>query len=104
MWPELYGFYFNVILNKSHEWGVSPWHWYLTSALPKSITCSIPFIIIGLFYQRRGHLIDTNLIQILTPAFIYVALFSFLPHKELRFIMPSLTLINIGGAYGMSKM
>ncbi|KAK8055116.1 dol-P-Man:Man(7)GlcNAc(2)-PP-Dol alpha-1-6-mannosyltransferase [Apiospora rasikravindrae] len=35
IWPELWGFYYNAILGSSSEWGVSPWHWYFTSALPK---------------------------------------------------------------------
>jgi alpha-1,6-mannosyltransferase len=50
MWPELHSFYFNGVQNKSSEWGVSPWHWYFLNALPRSITCSIPFILIGLIY------------------------------------------------------
>ena len=42
--------------------------------------------------------------QLLLPAISYVIVFSSLEHKELRFIMPSLTLFNIAGAYGLSKI
>lgn len=107
MWPEMHSFYFNGVQNKSSEWGVSPWHWYLLTAIPKSVTCAIPFALIGLLYQKRKSvlgLFDSEPVQLLGPALIFVGIFSFLPHKELRFIMPSLTLFNIAGAYGLSKM
>lgn len=105
MWPELYSFYFNVVLNKSSDWGTSPWYWYFLIALPKSITCAIPFMFVGLLYQKRGYApIDWRVIEMIGPALIFVGLFSVLPHKELRFVMPSITLFNMAGAYGLSKM
>ena len=108
MWPELHSFYFNGVQNKSHEWGVSPWYWYFLTAVPKSVSCAIPFLLIGLIYQKRKSaflgLLDSEILNILGPAIIFIGIFSVLPHKELRFIMPSLTLMNIAGAYGLSKM
>lgn len=104
MWPELYVLYYNTYLNKSHEWGVSPWHWYFTGAIPKSVTVALPFLLIGLFYQRRGGLVDYQVLQVISPALIFVGLYSLLPHKELRFIFPALTLFNLAGAIGLSKM
>jgi len=104
MWPEMHSFYFNGVQNKSHEWGVSPWHWYFLNALPRSVTCAIPFAIIGAFYRPRTGLIDWNMVTLLGPVFIFVGIFSVLPHKELRFIMPAFTLVNAAGAYGLSKM
>lgn len=58
MWPELQVLYYNTVLNKSHEWGTSPWHWYFLVALPKSVTIALPCALVGLVYQRRGGLVD----------------------------------------------
>ena len=107
MWPELHSFYFNGVENKSHEWGVSPWHWYFLNALPRAVTCAIPFALIGILYKPRAisfGFLDAHPISLLGPAVIFVAIFSVLPHKELRFIMPAFTLVNAAGAYGFSKM
>lgn len=104
MWPEMHSFYFNGVQNKSHEWGVSPWHWYFLNALPRSVTCAIPFALIGAFYRPKSGIIDSNTVSLLGPVSIFVGIFSVLPHKELRFIMPAFTLVNAAGAYGLSKM
>jgi alpha-1,6-mannosyltransferase len=81
-----------------------PFHWYFANAIPRSTTVAIPFIIIGQFYKAKGRYIDYDILKIISPGILFVLLYSLLPHKELRFIFPALTLLNIGAAFGLSKM
>jgi alpha-1,6-mannosyltransferase len=37
VWPEGQVFVFNAIQGKSQEWGVEPWYWYWTTALPRAL-------------------------------------------------------------------
>ncbi|TRX97974.1 hypothetical protein FHL15_001184 [Xylaria flabelliformis] len=97
LWPELWGFYYNAVLGSSSDWGVSPWHWYFTSALPKILTTSaalIPFALwnAGTASQARA---------LAVPSLLFVAVYSLQPHKEARFIFyvaPPLTAAAALGA------
>jgi alpha-1,6-mannosyltransferase len=104
LWPEFDVLHFNTVQNKSHEWGVSPWHWYFLNALPKSLTVTIPLIAVGLINHTQKTFFDFRLVKLVLPALIFVGLYSFLPHKELRFIFPALTILNIGGAISLGTM
>lgn len=104
VWPEFQVLHMNTVQNKSHEWGVSPWYWYFAMAIPKSVTIAYPLAIFALFYKPKTSFIDWGIVEILSPAVIFVGLYSFLPHKELRFIFPALTVFNLAGAMGMAKI
>jgi alpha-1,6-mannosyltransferase len=100
LWPEWSGFYYNTILGNSSDWGVSPWHYYFASALPRlllnplSYTLLIPLAAYQPATRQRSF-------ALLSPLLAFVALYSLLPHKEWRFILyvvPGLTAVSAMGA------
>lgn len=104
LWPELWGFYFNAILGSSSDWGVSPWHYYFTSALPKLLLNPLIPVLVAFALLRPG---TSRAAQILTiPNLLFVAIYSVQPHKEARFIfyvVPSLTAAAALGANYISS-
>jgi len=104
VWPEYQVLHLNTVQNKSSEWGVSPWYWYFVIAIPKSVTIAFPLAFFAIFYKAKVSFIDWGVVELLAPAIIFVGLYSILPHKELRFIFPALTIFNLVGAIGMGKI
>ncbi|KAJ6853475.1 putative dol-P-Man:Man(7)GlcNAc(2)-PP-Dol alpha-1,6-mannosyltransferase isoform X2 [Iris pallida] len=97
LWPELDVFWFNSVLNKSSEWGTHSFHWYFTSALPRSLLVAYPLSMLGVLLDRRA-------LRYVAPVFTFVLLYSKLPHKELRFIIGSLPIFNMSAAIAASRV
>ncbi|KAF0447952.1 glycosyltransferase family 22 protein [Gigaspora margarita] len=92
MWPEGYVFYFNAILGKSVEWGVLPFNAYFTTFLPRLLLMSLPLCIFSVFTDRTR--------RFLTPILAFIGGFSFLGHKEWRFIIYVVPIFNLCAAIG----
>merc|ERR1712130_884382 len=96
MWAEGVVFYYNAVLGKSVNWGTSPFHWYFTQAIPKVLLFTITFIPFSLPDYRVNRL--------LRPMILFVALYSYLPHKELRFIFYVFPIFNVAAAVGFERV
>ena len=132
MWPEGSVLWFNTVENRSAEWGTSPGHWYLTSALPRSLLLAYPlsFVVskhpqlreappplpkksqkqktkkncpppsvahpssLPDLFHYQGAVLEPRARPVFVCASFFVATYSLLPHKELRFIFPTLPLFN----------
>ncbi|KAK7924365.1 Alg9-like mannosyltransferase [Apiospora marii] len=100
IWPELWGFYYNAILGSSSEWGVSPWHWYFTNALPKIMLNPLTWaVLIPYALFNRSTRLPAQFLTL--PSILFIAIYSIQPHKEARFIFyvaPPLTAAAALGA------
>ncbi|CAN6903535.1 unnamed protein product, partial [Brassica oleracea] len=99
VWPEFEVFWFNSILNRSSDWGTHSIHWYFTSALPRRSDC----ISIN-FSHLFGILLDRRVPFLVIPVISFVLLYSKLPHKELRFIISSVPMLNLSAAVAASRI
>eukprot|EP00762_Andalucia_godoyi_P005723 ANDGO_06454.mRNA.1 Dol-P-Man:Man(7)GlcNAc(2)-PP-Dol alpha-1 len=98
LWPEFEVLFFNTVLNKSSDWGTASFDWYFSSALPRAMTGTYFIMTLGLLFNgRRG-------VRVFAPAFLFVFLYSFLPHKELRFIFYAIPLFTAVAAHGFSEV
>lgn len=100
LWPELTGFIYNVVEGKSRGWGTQPWHFYFSAALPRLLFNPVIYqVCIPLAVATP--VIREPVLDILIPNLLFVALYSFLPHKEWRFVVyvvPPLLAVTSAGA------
>ncbi|CDW52038.1 RNase PH and Glyco transf 22 and Anticodon 1 and tRNA-synt 1 domain containing protein [Trichuris trichiura] len=97
VWPEGTVWWYNIVLNKSSNWGTLPFFWYFYSAIPRNLCftlCFVPFALFGPEKIRR----------LTVCALGYVLIYSFLPHKELRFIFYAIPLLNMAASWVSARM
>jgi len=100
LWPELHAFIFNVVEGKSSEWGVSPAYEYFVVSLPKLQFNPVTFLI-AMPIALATPILRRRSLDILVPAYAFVAILSIQPHKEWRFVvyaLPPLTAVAASGA------
>ncbi|KNH06077.1 dolichyl-P-Man:Man(7)GlcNAc(2)-PP-dolichyl-alpha-1,6-mannosyltransferase [Perkinsela sp. CCAP 1560/4] len=93
---ELESMKYNVFEGKATLWGTLPFYWYFAIALPKIFTAKLPLMAYAFFKEPCFR---KNTIR----AIVFVILYSFLPHKELRFIFPVIPIFHAHIALAISK-
>lgn len=82
-------FTFNFVKNLGVHYGSHPWHWYFTQGVPAIFGSQLPIVIYGVLFfsklQSRGHAKVCN--HLLMIAIVTCIAYSFVDHKEFRFIL-----------------
>ncbi|VDK88379.1 unnamed protein product [Dibothriocephalus latus] len=114
---------FNLLTNGANFYGVEPWHWYFTNGLPTMLFSSAAFVVAGFLIDFTGTLTggglrffsswrpnmvakEARLHHTLSKFFgLIVAwtvlVYSYLAHKEYRFIFPILPLLHYFAGRGL---
>lgn len=86
IWPELDAFLFNVVSGQSSAWGTDPWYFYFLNALPRLLLNPLVYLF-AIPVALRQPATRQPAISLLAPSLAFIALYSFQPHKEWRFII-----------------
>lgn len=74
-------------------YGSSPWHYYVSQALPILCSTSLPFVLHGMHLAVQND--EKNLKTMFGCIFWTLAVFSFVGHKEWRFLHPLLPMLHV---------
>lgn len=102
LWPELWGFVYNVVQGESSNWGTSPFYYYFTSAIPKLLLnpLAVPSILVALWSPAYHRLAQ----RLVIPNLLFVAIYSIQPHKEARFIFYVVPPLTAAAALGFASL
>ncbi|XP_071952389.1 GPI mannosyltransferase 3-like [Antedon mediterranea] len=89
---------FNLFYNMAGFYGVHPWYWYITQGFPVLLGPQIVLFAIGVFYHGR------ELKQWLFIILWTIIIYSFLGHKEFRFLMGLLPIVALFNGVAMFNM
>eukprot|EP01102_Stenamoeba_stenopodia_P006754 TRINITY_DN1883_c0_g1_i1.p1 TRINITY_DN1883_c0_g1~~TRINITY_DN1883_c0_g1_i1.p1 ORF type:complete len:522 (-),score=35.79 TRINITY_DN1883_c0_g1_i1:81-1646(-) len=87
---------FNVLQDVGSFYGTHPWHWYLTQGYPTVLFTLLPLALAGCYLSRSYSL------ALIILWFNFV--FSFLSHKEFRFVFPVLPPAITYCGYSLSQL
>ncbi|XP_031641017.1 GPI mannosyltransferase 3-like [Contarinia nasturtii] len=83
-------FKLNVLENVGSFYGTQPWYWYFTIGLPTVLgIVTLPFAF-AVVQTLQNHTIYSDRYDLLKATAFTLAVYSFLNHKEFRFILPLL--------------
>lgn len=91
VWPELTAFVFNVVDGKSSYWGNRDFLYYfqrMPVILGLSPVIFVPLLALGVYQFRKK-----AILPFMTSLF-YILIYSFLPHKEERFVTYTVPVLN----------
>lgn len=80
----------NVIEDIGTFYGYHPWHWYFTTGLPTILGISTPIFLFAVAQTLRTPKEYPERVVLLVAVAFTLAIYSLLPHKEFRFILPLL--------------
>jgi phosphatidylinositol glycan class B len=89
----------NVLQGISIYYGIMAWHYYILQALPQLLWTLLPFSLLSMF---RTHM-SAPLKQLRSCVAIVLLAFSFLQHKEVRFVQPLLPILHLFAAEGLCR-
>ncbi|XP_006457913.1 hypothetical protein AGABI2DRAFT_64785 [Agaricus bisporus var. bisporus H97] len=100
-----YNFLKTNLSSVSLFYGSSPWHYYLTQAIPILCTTALPFALHGIIttFRQPKHS-SAALGNMLNVILWSISIYSFAGHKEWRFIHPLLPLLHIFAAKSLIDM
>ncbi|XP_035276010.1 GPI mannosyltransferase 3 [Anguilla anguilla] len=89
---------FNVLHNVAEFYGSHPWHWYLTQGFPVVLGPHLPLFLHGCTLAPKKYRI--LLITVIWTVIVY----SFLGHKEFRFIYPVVPLCMVFCGFSLASL
>lgn len=87
-------FRFNVLNDIASFYGQHPWHWYLTQGLPAVLGINLVLVLWSSINILRRPKENKVGLLLLAATALYLAVYSFIPHKEFRFVLPLLPIFT----------
>jgi len=112
--PPVRFLYFNITRSLAVFYGSNRVDYYFTEGLPLLLTAALPFAVAGIYLQILGRISygtprvlyaqGGGILQTLAWATIFVTVsFSFISHKEVRFLYPTLPALHVISACPLAK-
>ncbi|CAK9442386.1 uncharacterized protein LODBEIA_P61290 [Lodderomyces beijingensis] len=117
--PELESFLFNIISGESVNWGVEPWGAYFKKYLfqlfrpPTILILALPGVAGDPTEDYSGETSKPGTVQhparnslriLFVSSILYIAVMSFQPHKEWRFIVYTIPIFTLAAANGLANL